>query len=74
MPYTYHRSRVASHVRYTRTEGKTDPYVHCTGPDDSSPRFTGKTNATECGWCYLGAPHTEAAHEEKRRGRRKNQI
>lgn len=45
-----------------------DPaYVHLAGPDDTTPgHVTYPTGYdSRCGWCYLGAPHTTAAHAAK---------
>lgn len=38
-------------------------YLHTAGAGDVSPAFTGYD--AECGWCWLGAPHSVAAHNGK---------
>lgn len=39
--------------------------VHVTGPDDQSPiHLTYPTGyRSECGWCYLGANHSDDEHD-----------
>ena len=45
----------------------TPAYVHAVDAADTSPRHytypTGYDPA--CGWCWLGAPHTEREHERR---------
>jgi hypothetical protein len=38
-------------------------YDHVASATDATPTFVGYRSA--CGWCYLGAPHSEAAHALK---------
>lgn len=40
---------------------------HATGPSDVSRPHHGTQSASGCGWCYLGAGHTEDAHEQSAR-------
>lgn len=35
-------------------------HVHVTGTDDTSPAHVGYD--ADCGWCWLGAPHSADAH------------
>ena len=49
-----------------RTVGEADCWEHCDSPTDESPHhFTGRAYDERCGWCYLGASHTEDAHKAK---------
>jgi len=41
------------------------------GEDMTPPKKTYPTGYdSRCGWCYLNAPHTEAAHDDSVRGRK----
>jgi hypothetical protein len=45
----------------TTSDGRTDRQdVHATGRNDLSNAHSGYH--PECGWCWLGYPHTEQAH------------
>ena len=41
--------------------------IHVTGPTDTSPYHFQYPSGydSRCGWCYLNAPHSEAAHLQK---------
>lgn len=70
MPSTYRYRRSAAHwTRRPHIPGAilangTPAYEHCTGPDDHSPTVVREYDS-RCGWCYLGAPHTLAAHVDQ---------
>lgn len=42
-------------------------YLHLADRHDVSPAHVGYPSGydSRCGWCYLGAPHTVAAHDVK---------
>jgi hypothetical protein len=55
-----HRAR-----SFVRHDEGAERGIHVTGREDVSPRYRGSTMSLACGWCYLGAPHSEQAHERK---------
>lgn len=40
-------------------------YLHTAGPGDVSEGFLGYD--PDCGWCWLGAPHSVEAHDTRTR-------
>lgn len=47
--------------------GGNGAYLHLAGPDDASGAHATYPRGydSRCGWCYLGAPHTDDAHTAK---------
>jgi hypothetical protein len=43
----------------------TPEYMFIVGPDDRSPYTPSSEYRSECGLCYLGAPHSVALHETR---------
>lgn len=41
--------------------------VHVVDGSDLSAPYAGRDDPNRCGWCYLGASHSEKAHEAKLR-------
>lgn len=57
--------RDGGHVSYGRRYEATGGYSlleSCAGPDDSSPRFRGDSDARRCPSCWSGVSHTEDFH------------
>lgn len=42
------------------------PTLHTAGPNDTTPEHSSYHHYdSDCGWCWLGAAHTEAAHAKQ---------
>jgi len=63
MHYTYTSHFESGLLAHFRRFG-THPWVRCASPRDVSPEHSSYLYyASECGYCYLGAPHTRAYHD-----------
>ena len=61
--FTFARVDRSGWVRWVEG-GDHAAYMHAAGPDDGTAEhwiYGGYDD--RCGWCYLGATHTEAAHD-----------
>lgn len=46
-----------------------DTGIHLAGRDDTSPRHRATDYDQACGWCWLGYPHTDNAHDSELKGK-----
>lgn len=72
MPYTFRRTEsghwVRSRPRQILANGTAD-FAFCVDNHDTTPNQSRSEYVAECGFCWLGSPHSSAIHAVKAAGK-----